>query len=318
MSRVRDIIQEIAEIRKRRRFGTASDELLSRLFSLERAINAHDLKDDETIRYFPVALIACVEAYFRIAIKEIIDKGDPFFSNAEKPLSSVKLDFSVFKAVHGKIISVGELVAHSVQLSRLDQINAMLSTLIGRDFLASLRTVVDRCEHEIRGKPATPILSAPDEVFAGVARTFELRHIICHEIASAYEIKTEEVNICFEHCVDFLRAADEFLSQLLNPDAPLTQTDMNIAAGKALTEQQELLAKAVEELKARLEPSEFPAFDKAHVQWQLYCDSWANFIAGERATCGTIWPLIYASAAEETVKRRLDEIKGYRRLNDPA
>jgi hypothetical protein len=253
-----------------------------------------------------------------MAIKEIIDKGDPFFSNAEKPLSSVKLDFSVLKAVHGKMVTVGELVSHSVQLSRLEQIDATLSTLIGQGFLASLRTVVDRWEHEIRGNPARPILSAPDEVFSGVARTFELRHIICHEIASAYEIKTDEVGVCFEHCVGFLRASDEFLSQILNPDAPLTQTDMNIAAGKALTEQQEQLAQAAEELRSRLEPNEVTAFDNAHAQWQLYCDAWANFVAGERATGGRIWPMEYAGAAEETVKRRLDEIRGCRRLSDPA
>ena len=32
-------------------------------------------------------------------------------SNAEKPASSIKLDFSVLRAVHGKAITVGELVA---------------------------------------------------------------------------------------------------------------------------------------------------------------------------------------------------------------
>ena len=50
-------------------------------------------------------------------------------SNAEKPASSIKLDFSVLRAVHGKAITVGELVAHGVQLSRLEHLEGVLSNL---------------------------------------------------------------------------------------------------------------------------------------------------------------------------------------------
>lgn len=75
-----------------------------------------------------------------MVIKDLIDSGEPYLTNAEKPASSIRLDFS----------------------------------------------------------------ENPNDVFADVARTFELRHIICHEIASAYEIKLEEVARCFESCVAFL------------------------------------------------------------------------------------------------------------------
>ena len=85
MSRTRDLIQEIADVRRRRRFGPAMAELLFRLFALEQAFKEHDRNKRELSRYFPVALIACVEGYFRIAIKELIDAGEPYLSNAEKP-----------------------------------------------------------------------------------------------------------------------------------------------------------------------------------------------------------------------------------------
>lgn len=316
MGRTRDIIQEIADIRQRRMFGKAMSELPLRLFALERAFKGHDKTQRELTRYFPVALIACVEGYFRMAIKDLIDAGEPYLTNAEKPASSIKLDFSVLRAVHGKAITVGELVAHGVQLSRLEHIETTLSSLLGTGFLEALRTTTDRWAHEVRGKPATPILAKPDEVFADVARTFELRHIICHEIASAYEIESEEVAQCFESCVAFLRAADEFISETIHPGAPLTQTDMNIAAGKSLREKQERLAGAVAEFRARLDAAELTAFDESQAKWQLYCDAWADFVAGERATGGTIWPLIYAGEAEALVVRRLEEISCYRPLGD--
>jgi Lysozyme inhibitor LprI len=321
MGRTRDIIQEIADIRQRRRFDSTMFELSMRLFALERTFKKLDKIEldkieSEVFRYFPVALIACVEGYFRMAIKDLIDAGEPYLSNAEKPASSIKLDFSVLRAVHGKTITVGELVAHSVQLSRLEHIEAALSSLLGTSFLQALRATTNRWAHEVKGEPATPILTEPDKVFADVARIFELRHIICHEIASAYEIESEEVARCFESCVTFLRAADEFVSETIRPGAPLTQTDMNIAAGKSLSEKQMQLAEAVETLRFRLDAAELVAFDEAQVKWQLYCDAWAHFVAGERATGGTIWPLIYAGAAEAVVERRLEEVSGYKRLGE--
>lgn len=317
MGRTRDIIQEIADIRQRRRFGSAMHELPARLFLLESAFKSHDKMERELVRYFPVALVACVEGYFRMAIKDLVDSGEPFLTNAEKPASSLKLDFSLLRAVHGKTVTVGELVAHGVQLSRLEHIETVFSSLLGKGFLEALRSATDRWAHEVKGEPATPILAKPECVFADVARTFDLRHIICHEIASAYEIESNEVAQCFESCVSFLRAADELISEAIFPGAPLTQTDMNIAAGKSLNEKEEQLAEVIAALKSRLDETETAAFDEAQEKWQLYCDAWANFVAGERASGGTIWPLIYAGAAEASVGRRIDEIAGFRRLSDP-
>lgn len=316
MSRTRDIIQEIADIRKRRLFGFSIAELTMRLFELEQTFKNHDKNETELFRYYPVALIACLEGYFRMAIKELIDAGEPYLSNAEKPASALKLDFSVLRAVHGKTITVGELVAHGIQLSRLHDIEAVLSSLLGKGFLDSLRTTKDRWAHEVMGEPDLPILSEPDQVFSDVARTFELRHIICHEIASAYEINSDEVGRCFESCVTFLKAANEFISETMQPGAPLTQTAMNIAAEQSLNEKQEQLGKVLEALRSRLSETEITALNESQANWQLYCDTWASFVAGERIGGGTIWPLIYDSAAEALVEQRLDEVKGFKRPNE--
>ena len=315
MARTRDIIEEIAEIRQRRRFGVATAELLIRLFALEHAFAKHDKADEELTRYFPVAIIACVEAYLRMAIQDLIDAGEPFLSNAERAAATLKLDFEVLRAVHGKAITVGELIAHSVSLSRLDHIDSTLSGLLGTGFLAGLRITTNRWANEVMGRPSAPILADPDAVFADVARTFELRHIICHEIASAYPIKSDEVERCFKSCLSFLRAADEFISEALQPGAPLTQTDMNIVAGDSLERARERLDAALAKLHSRLDAEESAALDKSQSCWQAYCDAWARFAAG-RATGGTIWPLIYAKTAEDAVQRRIEEVEKFRRLGE--
>ncbi|NTU50272.1 MAG: DUF1311 domain-containing protein [Desulfobulbaceae bacterium] len=316
MGRTRDIIQEIAAVRQRRLFGSAMTELPMRLLTLEQAFKNHDKKDVELIRYFPVALIACVEGYFRMAIKELIDSGEPYFSNAEKPMSSLKLDFSMLRALHGKKITVGELVAHWVQLSKLEHINHVLTGLLGKGFLDVLRKTPDRFAHEVMGTPVAPILSEPDKVYFDVARTFELRHIICHELASAYEINSDEVAECFESCVAFLKAADVFISETIHPGAPLTQSDMNIAAGESLNKKREMLDKAIHELCSRLDETELDVFIESQTKWQQYCDAWVCFVAGGRDSSGSIWPLIYAGAAEAVVENRINQLNSFKRLSD--
>lgn len=318
MSRKRNIIQEIEEIRERGHYNTAISELSLRLSELERAFESYDKSQHELTRYFPVAIIACIEAYFRLVIKDLIDAGDPFLSNAENLPSVTRLDFSMLRAIHGKEITVGELVAHGVQLSRFEHIDSAISDLLGKSFLAAIRTATNRWAHEIKDEPSAPILSNPNEVFSDVVRTFELRHIICHEIASAYLIEYDEISQCFASCVTFLRASNELISETIHPGSPLTQTAMNKVAGESLTDAKDRLRESCNELRLRLNKTELVAFDESQDKWQSYCDAWALFVAGEQENGGTIWPLIYAGAAQSTVERRLVEVGGWRRLSDPV
>lgn len=315
MSRARDIIEEIAEVRKRRRFGSAMAELPMRLFALEQAFKNHDEAEEELTRYFPVALVACIEGYFRLAIKELVDFGEPYLSNSERPASSMKLDFAVLRAIHGKAVTVGELVGHIVPLSRLEHIESSMSGLLGTSFLTKIRTVTDRWKHEVRGQPIEPILRDPDKVFSGVAKAFEMRHIICHELATAHEIEYPQVAQCFESCVAFLRAADELLSETLHPNAPLTQTAMNVAAGESLAAARQDLHDALAQLRSRLSGDDLPAFDETQAAWEQFCMTWSEFDAMQ-VKGGTMWPALRASAEEAVVRKRTEDLRAYRRMGE--
>lgn len=314
MSRARDIIEEIAQIRQRRRFHEAMAELLMRLFSLEHAFKSYETLDDELKRYFPVAMIACIEGYCRLAIKNLVDAGEPYLTNAERLFSSTKLEFAILRAVHGRTISVGEIVSHGVPLSRIEHIDSSFSSLLGRSFLRELRSTYDRWAHEVKGQPKEPILRDADAVFADVQRTFELRHIICHELATAYEIQAEEIARCFESCLLFVRAADELVSNTLHPNAPLTQKEMSIAAGQSLEDARSKMATAEASLKGRLSPADFEAFEKSQAKWGEYCEAWAEFCAGPIVGAGTIRPLLYLGVAEAATQRRMEELLAYRQL----
>ncbi|MCE7980780.1 MAG: DUF1311 domain-containing protein [Caldilinea sp. CFX5] len=283
-------------------------ELLFRIFELEHAFRRSDLADPELLKYFPVALIACIEGYFRMAIQEMVDAGEPYLSNAEKASANIKFDFALLRSVHGKRITVGELISHSVPLSRLEHIESIMSTLLGDSFFARLRKTVDRWEHKIYEMPETPMLDAPDSVLADVARTFELRHIICHEIASAYGVTTEEIQRCFQGSISFLKASSECISQALSPNAPLTQSEMNIASGQSFAEAEMRLAKLVAEFKTILSEPNFADFLELHSIWLSYSERLAKFEADSLVKGGTMWPAIYASTHEAIIEQKIKDL----------
>ena len=309
MSKKRDYIAEIEAIRGRKQSGV-NTELVTRLFSLQRAFEARSAADAEMMRYFPVALVACIEGYARAAIAELVDAGDPYLANSGK-LELMKIDFSILRAIHGKTVSVGELVAHSVSLSRLGDVDAHLSTITGENFLKKLSRVCDRWLSVTSGEPERPMLDDPSKVFAGVARTFELRHIICHETASAYTISVEEIENCFESCVLFLTATLELLFQTLLPNAPLTQMAMNDDAAKSLAASEAVCAEALYDARKRVADGEMPAFDEAQTRWEEFANAWVHFVVGPQE--GSIWPMLYARASEHLVNKRIEILKEWRR-----
>jgi len=312
MSTTRDIINGIIQSRSRRKSDSAKLELFMRLSTLERAFENRRELDAELLKYFPVALVACLEGYFRLAIKEMIDTGSPFLERSAELLRNAKLDFDVLKALHGKQITIGEFIAHNIPISRLSHINHALSALLGKDMLAELRTVADRWSYEVQGNPKTPILSEPDGTNAAVSKTFELRHIICHEMASSYEVEVSDIERGFTATAMFLKAADELIGETLNTNAPLTQADMNIEAGAQLDAALQEVEALSNNIKNRLNPERIEQFAKAHTAWRTYMETWAQFEA-DSYKGGTIWPTIYCGSAAAIAESRIDQLKEYLR-----
>jgi len=304
----RDIINEIAAVRGRRLLDSTTGELSIRLYALEASLRALGASKNETIRYFPVAIVACMEGMVRAAIKDMIDAGSPYTERAERLASKLRLDYSLIAALQGKRVTVGEFVAHGVPISRLEHIDGAVSELMGSSFLEGLRTVADRWAH---GSNKAPLLTEPDRIFSDVRRTIELRHIVCHELATAYVFDNEEIERCFDSCVRFLRAADELIFQTVYPDAPLTQPDLNEAAGAQLSADEAQLAEVIESIAARLDAEARADFEGIQTAWRGYRDAWVHFVVGERENGGTIWPLLYLSEMSAITRRRTSELEAY-------
>jgi len=313
MKKTKDTICKIIDVRNRRLTDHANSELSYRLFKLESAFEKRIGLELELLKYFPVSIVTCIEGYFRLAIKNLIDAGEPYLSNARKLASGsdsekkINLEFDAVKALHSKQISIGELIAYTVPLSNFDQIKKYMDDILNKDFVKELSSVTNRWEHEINGKPKAPILAEPDSVIKQVRRTFEIRHIVCHELASNNEIKQEEIEQGFLACILFLKASAELIQETLYPNAPLTQEDMNIEANSDL---KATLAKVVElnkKIQDKLPRAHVEAFNRADDLWNKFMDAWAKYEA-KTDEGGTLWPVIYCGSAKLIAEYRIQQL----------
>lgn len=244
----RKVIDEILEIRSRLRFERREAELFVRLGEIEYAYKRIDPEITELLRYFPVALVACIESYFRLAIKELVDSGELYLSNSSALLRGDRFDFDILKGLHGQTITIGDVISRYPAISNLGHIMKLMDSLLGCDFREKLRDVYSRWEVEVMGSPKQSIIRNIHETFRYAEKSFQLRHIFCHETATAIEVEKEEIDNCIYHTSLFLRASDELISQTLFPDAPLTQADMNVVSYEDHRKAEENLALLLEKV----------------------------------------------------------------------
>jgi hypothetical protein len=319
MSRTRDLIQEIIDVRNRRR-SEAMRETFLRLSELNSSFESRQALSPELLKYFPVGLVACLEGFFRLAIKQLVDSGGAHLDNAEKLFANIKIDYHTLKALHGREITIGDLVAHQVPINRLENIQSHLSALLGKDFLKELRSVKEAYWGDEEGEPP-PILAEPDATFASVTSTFELRHIICHELATKFEVSLAEVERCVFGTVLFLKAAVEYLEEVLHPGVRwMSHVEMKAVAAAELKG----LLQEIERLNQRL-VAEFQKQDQENIgtlaaknltegfiesaeAWRHYMESWATIDADSSYGTGTGWGLGYSERASQLARERIAEL----------
>lgn len=276
MNKKRDIVSEISETKARHRYGYSVSELFDRIEKLEQAFHSAPKENNELLKYFPVSLVACMEGYFKLAIKELIDSGEPFLSNAEKEFADTKINLAIFKAIHGKKITFGEFISHTLSFSSLEEINKKLSALTNIDFLEKVKTVHNRFDVEVRQLTKVSIIKDSDRTISNTRKLFEIRHIICHELATEFEITNSDIEEQFKDCLTFLKASEELLTNILYPGRPLTQIDMNKEAERQMIESQEIIDDLMREAQKIIDKKNFQRLSANQKLWDDFSHSWAD------------------------------------------
>jgi hypothetical protein len=306
----RDFISEIIEIRERRNSNSSYSETFSRLNSLNNAFNILPINDNELLKYFPIALVAAMEGGFRVMLTELIDHGSPFLDNCDKLLKNQKISFELIKALHGQRVSVGEFFSHVVSINKLPDINSIISTVISKDFLKELEEYCSRWDHEVKKKDKSPVISDPKKTYKYITRTFELRHIFCHESATKVKFDRAEIEQCLYAVTIFLEASTGYIDNVISPNSPLTQLDHTMQSSEKLHCLLRDIDVVENEIMKKIffEPKRIKQLQLAREKWEEYREVYSEFCA-DSYEGGSIWPQAYNEASQELANSYLETLK---------
>jgi len=218
MNKKRDYILEITSKKSRllkrsdrwAQFTKRNDPILSAIQYIENTPAIPKKEQKELLKYFPIGMVACIEGYFRLAIADLIDFGDPYQTNLED-FKELKLDIKTTLGIYNKKISLGELISHIISISSLDDINKHMSMITGEDFLKKLmNTKVDLIE----GKYEKLSDIAPT-LYKDIKVLFEQRHIYAHELAIKEKINLEVTSFQMAAATVFVYSTELLMEDLL-------------------------------------------------------------------------------------------------------
>lgn len=315
----RNLINEITSIKNRTEFDSRY-EYSNRLKDIEDAFQENlEYNGDfnkELLKYIPIATVACFEAFFRSVYKELIDYGKPFSDNVVKfnQAQNVKFNFEIVNAIQTKTVTVGEFISHILPCNNFDDINKNLSTLCNVDFADQIKKFKRENIFEDDSINSQQFIDNSDKIISDIKRTFELRHIFCHEFATNLSIDKEEILRCFNNAKLFLNQTNDFIWELIYPNAPQTQSEMNIQASDDFDSVENelseliLLIKKAKASDTDMDYLNVELFDKTINQWKDYRKTKAEFEASI-VKGGSMYPLLYASSLTKTTKEKIESLK---------
>ena len=199
MARRRDFIAEILERRSRHpkrtdrwlQFMKRGEGLLFALHHVGRKTPKKHSCQAELLRYFPIGIVAASEGYIRLVYRDLINFGDPYLRNAAQ-FKDLSLGHEAIYAIHERQASVGEIIAHELAHNSLGDITRNMDALTGTDFKSAVEE--DSRDKLVASATARLELSWVSQF---VVRTFELRHIFCHEPATSYPRALRRLTLAF-------------------------------------------------------------------------------------------------------------------------
>lgn len=251
-------------------------------------------------------ITTCVEVYTREIIRELIDTGGTHLESVSKLVKNPKLDLVFATHLAGQQLSVGDFIAHAVSINSIDAVMSAFSTLIV-DFGQKLRSSHPRWSEEVESWPLDPILVDYDQTMRTLARMFEARHVLTHELPDCPTIQKTEVKLFCEAARNFIAACDWVVVSELHESLPRTQMGMNIDASGKLDEASNELEMALE-LVSGLSGMNIDLLNKSQAKWLEFVEIEATVIASQ-VEGGSMYPMLWASAKEDLTQHRIAQLK---------
>ncbi|WP_315742218.1 lysozyme inhibitor LprI family protein [Bradyrhizobium sp. SZCCHNR1075] len=255
----------------------------------------------------PARIVTLLEVFARGWIEQLVDHGSPFLERAAELKLDLKFDYKLAAILHGGTITLGQLVAHTISTSRLEAIKSIFDKLIDDDIFNCLARISNRWDVEVLGKPPVPIIPDIDRLKRDLFKLFEVRNILVHELPKTKPISADDVNTFLQSATLFIEATEEYLSQLLHGQYPLTQRAMNEEAiarsDEALLDLLDLCVQIAKDYGAW--GAELAAVQAKWNEFRLAEAEWrSNEVRG-----GSMQPMLFALASEELARSRIKDLR---------
>lgn len=241
-----------------------------------------------------VALVTHLEAHFRACVENMIDAGEPYLSRAESLTRSMSFNFATIKALHGRSLTLGVLIAHALPFSDYSHFERPLTLLLDESVNELLRKAPKSWLMYSQEDPEAPIIEDLDATIRAIQKLFSARHIVTHEITNEPPFELTDLASFFNATLALIQASNHGLTMKLNLDWNLTQLEMNERAGRELEEEEERLNQALTQLAEIKGQPQADQLEKAIESWREFSERFANFEA-DSYRGGSIAPMIYAT-----------------------
>lgn len=166
---------------------------------------------------------------------------------------------------------------------------------------------MDRVQHEIYGKPSTPIIGDLASMRISLSNIFDARHIVVHELPNEKPYAATDIPVFLKAAENFIRATDSAINSKLYGKYPITQGDMNIEAKKRADQAEADL----QGILARLDPSKKDReLWQTQAAWAKYRDLQAEHVSHINDPLpGSIAPCNYWSEVADITRSRVERLQ---------
>lgn len=316
-------LDEITESKKRnsRWHGYVAYDLRHLKEQYQRNIQNHVEVSD----FYLIRSVTYLEIFTRVQVAALVDHGEQYTSRAVELTKDKKIDFATVQGIQGRVITLGDIIAHNIPVNQFHQIVSHFEILLGVKLRPLLVNAIDRWSVEIKKKPQEPIIADYDRMAANLTRLFEVRHILCHESPRDPVYTSAEVFEFLDAAFCLAQALENILVFEKHGLVPLTQTDMNIHAFETFQRITDEMNGLLSKIRNYVDESDKKYFDLQpkyvtqtwleclndnQEKWLAYMKSQAEFIAYEN-NGGTIQPTIRSGEATRITEARVADFKSW-------
>jgi uncharacterized protein YecT (DUF1311 family) len=265
--------------------------------------------DSEVDDFFLIRAVTLLEVFSRDCLAQLIDNGSPYAERAVDLRMDLKIDLGFVQAIQGRVITMGEMIAHSISISTFAHISSVFKTILGKDLVAMISPAVRRPAVWELKKAPEQIITDSVGISGRLSRLFDIRNILCHEIRQEEVYDRREITAFLAAAEQFAAATSVMLDHMLYGDRPETIEEEIEAAKRELEEGQSLLAEVYARVDGDGDQKHSRLLSKSQRAWDTFraaqCAFYADDARGGTAAAG----LLSLLEADRLTQQRIDSLR---------